>query len=706
MDVSDLMSEDLLDIVWGKERGWIDLPAKVGQYWVPWHYYYDGEADNYITGRIDSALRDEESLYFSCGIFKQRGRNYDDLRPPQWLWADLDEVNPLTAASEGLQPTLAWESSVGRYQAMWRLERKIKPETFDKLNQALSYFLGADKGGWDRTQVLRLPGTRNYKYPDKPAVALLWYEPDVIYEAADIWRVVKDSIPRSLWDEAYRVSQLPPKPMPARVRALLRSTASDTVVGERSSTLWKIECLLAEANWSEDDIYRVVSRSAWNKWAAVGTGERRLRAEIRKAIRHVLFMGGKAGDGDDDGRKETSTTDSGTGVGVVDRHSDGGADTAGGAGEGDGDADDVEGSTISAPVLVLPGVPYDKFMALAMEEPRWMIEGIWTAGSQGILGGEPKTSKTTLALGLGMSVASGKPLFGCSEYPVRTQGPVLFVQEENAPWLIQDRVRKLASKLGLLDGRVRVFRDKTSAGGLGDEVIQIQFPTSVPIEFLNNYGIDLSNEMHREAIWHRCEELQPRLVVLDPMYMVMAGINFDKAYELAPYLKWLLSLSNTFKCSVIIVHHFRKAQQGHETRPGQRLMGNATLHGFVDSALYCEQIDADDRAGHSMFYTRVHREFRSVEPKQPLEFGIHMDPPGELGIEVNIKSFDLTVRLEGIVLERGEVRVNALSDELGVNRRIIIGRSRDSELITVERRKQGRGWSYILHPTEMNGKRD
>ena len=700
LNVSDLMCEDLLDIVWGNQRGYIDIPAKVGRYWVPWVYYYEGEADNIVTGRIDSALRDEENLYFSAGIFKDRWRRFEDMKPPQWLWADLDEIDPLTVTELGLQPTLAWESSPGRYQAMWRLSRKIRPESFDKLNQALSYYLGADKGGWDRTQVLRIPGTRNWKYPNGPMVTLLWYEPDVVYQPNDIWHQVRESIPQSLWAEDKRVTKEPPRAMPARVRGLINRPADQIVEGERSSVMWKMECLLAEANWSEDDIFRVVSRSAWNKWVDVGTGERRLRTEIRKAMRHVL-VGGRVRDGDE--RKETSAAGAGERERMVDRHSDGGADTGRGESGGAGDEDEDGESDVGESVLVLPRVPYDSFMAMVMEEPRWLIEGIWTAGSQGILGGEPKTSKTTLGLGLAMSVASGECLFGYPEFrvPRGMSGPVLFVQEENAPWMIQDRMVKLANLHGIL-GSVKEY--KSSSGGLNDSRFQITYPRDIPLFLLNNYGLDLTNEFHREAIWRECEELEPRLVVLDPMYMVMAGVNFNQAHELAPYLKWLLALSNEFKCAVIMIHHFRKAQVDNHARPGQRLMGNATLHGFVDSALYCEQIDAQDRAEPGTFYTRVHREFRSIEPQRSLEFGIRMDPPGGLGISVDVKSYDLTLMIERIVQERGKIRVTELSREIGIDKRVIIGRSRDSELIEVERRRQGRGWSYILHPTEMNGR--
>src|SRR5215469_11250127 len=120
-------AEDFLDLVWEDYKdGWIDIPAKVGKYWVPWHVEWEGECGLRITNRLDASMKDDnENLYFSCGIFEARGRHDEDLKPPGWLWADLDEVHPSVGSKDGILPTLAWESSPGRYQAMWRLKKKL-----------------------------------------------------------------------------------------------------------------------------------------------------------------------------------------------------------------------------------------------------------------------------------------------------------------------------------------------------------------------------------------------------------------------------------------------------------------------------------------------------------------------------------------------------------------------------------------------------
>lgn len=705
-ELDDLSSEDFLDIVWGEQKGWIDLPAKVAGYWVPWHYRWTGEAGNDITRRIDTCLRDEESLYFSVGLFTKRGRDYDDLKPPQWLWADLDETHPSAAATHGILPTLAWESSPGRFQALWRLNTRVRPETFDKLNQALSYFLGADHGGWDRTQVLRIPGTRNYKYPSAPEVKLLWYHPELTYNAKYIWTIVRASLPADGRTAQQSVPSGPRRAMPGRVRALLRVPADAVVEGERSSKLWAIECMLAEAGWGEDEIHDVVAGSAWNKWSAVGTGERRLRLEIRKAIAYVARKKAKAGRREEsrvlDRRSDASAT-RGRGDKEADLVEDdlGGRSAGDDAGDdGDGDIGEVyeEGSEDDARAISLPFVRYGSFMAMAMEEPKWLIENLWTAGSHGILGGEPKTSKTTLALAMGMSVASGKAWLGNSDYAVRTPGPVLMVNEETAPWVVQDRMRKLASLYGLIPPQ-EVRERRAQRGSLSRKVVDIEFPSDIPIRLLNRFGLDLTEEEHRDALFAECEVVKPKLIILDPFYLLFAGVNFDKAHDLAPYLKWLLSLAEEFQCAVMVVHHFRKQQFGNmNVRPGQRMMGNATLHGFVDAALYAEQMEAPDRREKKRFWTRVEREYRSIEPQKALEVGLRMSRPGLLDMEVEISKYDLQRAIENLVFEQPGITVNQIAEQLGIDKRTALGRCRDSSTVVVTSVGKGRGRSNTVNP--------
>jgi hypothetical protein len=70
------------------------------------------------------------------------------------------------------QPTAVVVSSPGREQYWWRLSRPVTPEEGEDINWRLAYAMAGDLSGWDLTQLLRVPGTRNRKYPDAPVVEL------------------------------------------------------------------------------------------------------------------------------------------------------------------------------------------------------------------------------------------------------------------------------------------------------------------------------------------------------------------------------------------------------------------------------------------------------------------------------------------------------------------------------------------------------
>lgn len=112
-------------------------------------------------------------IYFCPNLFSRPRRRKGLCLPSCWLYADLDTVEPINNDAE-LSPTIAWESSPGRYQAAWQIDKHLQPSVHELLNKKLTYALGADKGGWDLTQVLRVPGTLNHKYDGKPKVKLLW----------------------------------------------------------------------------------------------------------------------------------------------------------------------------------------------------------------------------------------------------------------------------------------------------------------------------------------------------------------------------------------------------------------------------------------------------------------------------------------------------------------------------------------------------
>jgi hypothetical protein len=87
------------------------------------------------------------------------------------------------------RPTAIVQSSPGRDQAYWRLTRAIDPARGEQLNKRLAYAMGADTSGWDLTQLLRAPDTRNHKYEDRPIVRVDSIE-DRAYDPDELDRIL------------------------------------------------------------------------------------------------------------------------------------------------------------------------------------------------------------------------------------------------------------------------------------------------------------------------------------------------------------------------------------------------------------------------------------------------------------------------------------------------------------------------------------
>jgi hypothetical protein len=117
----------------------------------------------YISDNLD------KNIYFCPHGFTQPERKKEFAVPPRLLYADLDAADPRKL---DLKPTIALESSPARFVGFWETDQPAD----EALNRRLSYSIGADVSGWDLTQVLRVPNTRNYKYHSTPRVRILWHD--------------------------------------------------------------------------------------------------------------------------------------------------------------------------------------------------------------------------------------------------------------------------------------------------------------------------------------------------------------------------------------------------------------------------------------------------------------------------------------------------------------------------------------------------
>lgn len=236
-------------------------------------------------GEVRQFIRDydDHDIYFCPHGFNRRSRSKVEAVLPSLLWADLDYSDPReNKLFKGLKPTVVIESSPGRFVGLWVLKDTMSED----VNRRLTYFLEADHGGWDLTQVLRLPGTRNYKYPAQPRVRVLWDDgPE--YRLKDIEKHLPPEEEGNTGEylSASDVFEEWEAKLPRWVR---RELLAKKVTGkaDRSEMLWKLENACLEAGMSVDEAFAVIRHSAWNKFKGRRNEDDQLRRELEKCIDH------------------------------------------------------------------------------------------------------------------------------------------------------------------------------------------------------------------------------------------------------------------------------------------------------------------------------------------------------------------------------------------------------------------------------------
>lgn len=218
------------------------------------------------------------NLYFCPHGFSKPRRLKQYAIMPKLLWSDMDEIDPTTVK---YQPTVAIESSPGRYVGLWVLDRIGSEE----LNRRMCYAIGADKSGWDLTQVLRVPGTINYKYVDRPRTRVMWGD-------HNDWSVsqLDDELPQEEVSghefdasDASKIYRKWERKLPHRTRRELM-TRKEPAQGKRSEFFMRLAFELMEAGVPKDDGCTILKASVWNKYAGRRDEDKQISQSWDKAV--------------------------------------------------------------------------------------------------------------------------------------------------------------------------------------------------------------------------------------------------------------------------------------------------------------------------------------------------------------------------------------------------------------------------------------
>ena len=499
-----------------------------------------------------------KDVYWCPHVFSSPRRKAEYALPVKCLHSDLDEAKP----PQDWPPSVLWESSPSRYAAIWYLDTEMSVPDFEDLNRDFNYRIGADKNCWTVTKVLRVPGCTNHKYESLPKVKLLdnngkVFSPlefDFVPESPDHDDMDDIQVAQSLFKLIDKYAEFMTKDM--ILKLMMSESDVNSEFPDRSGVLFAFEHELYKTGIPVEDIIEMLKNSGLNKFRDRKDEQRCWEREFEKVIKHV----GK--------------------------------------------------------VTPITQTPKDKPKILSLADrmsrklnpPGWLIEGFWPVGSHGIIAGPPKSYKSILVMEMAISIASGTSLFGT--YPVHTSGTVLYIQNENPDWSIDDRLQKMLAYKG-----IETVVDAIEVNG------KIEFREK-PIPFYSvDYNLNLTDEKDKEWLENVVKEYRPKMVILDSLYMMMSGVDENSMKEVAPMMNWLLHrLAKPYNCAVVVLHHWNKNTKGSRDT---RMLGSQAFRAWVDSQINAQTSDSEENT------VTFYREFpRSYGTLSPVKIQFIMGEPG------------------------------------------------------------------------------
>lgn len=501
---------------------------------------------------IDHMLAHQRhDLYWSTSLFEYPMRREDVAMDEGALWADLDACDPSTL--DKFPPTIAWETSPGRYQALWvAASGDFQGASWPgNENQRMTYMIGADPSGWDTVQLLRIPGWANHKLEyevngKSPQGKLLWsdgptYQPgdfESLPEVAGMHGQLTDALESDI-DGVDRLQVL------AKVRLKLNRRIRDLLSareasGDRSDALWEIERSLADVGCSVAEIVSIVRETVWNKFRDRSNEMSQLIMEASKAI----------------AARSTETVEK------------------------------LEEEDIDREPPQRLG-----FLLKNIKRPTYIIDKILTEGACGFIAGEPKCYKSWVGLDMALSVSTGAPFLG--HFRVVNPGPVLYIQEEDPPTTLKSRSAKIF--VGKSTDKLELTPSNTHAEVMWlppDE--EEAFDPDI-LAYIQK-GVTISDEAWQiwldETLALGMDGEPFRLVIIDTLMMTAGDVEETRAQEMTNKIfKPLKTLCRKYNVAFQVIHHMGKADRA---RPGQRMLGSVANHAWSEDSIYLARAGADD----------------------------------------------------------------------------------------------------------------
>lgn len=288
-------------LIFGDTQGLVCIAFLQNKKFREEFFEYPGQLEPMLD-KIEENIQGN-NVYFCPQLLMERKRVKECVIVTPNLWSDLDTCSPDHLR---VDPTVVVESSPGRYQAYWVLDKPIDPDDAEDLSRRIAYEHaedGADRTGWDLTQLLRVPYTYNYKYgraTKVPVVTVIeanrnLYRPKDFDEYPENPEYVKLDIPKPDNTDLPQVAEDLLQARRGELNPMVWRLYIEEPIGTWSETLWNLQMLLFESGFNREEVFVIAREAKCNKYARDGKPEVLLwkevcRAEAKAALHSKLLV--------------------------------------------------------------------------------------------------------------------------------------------------------------------------------------------------------------------------------------------------------------------------------------------------------------------------------------------------------------------------------------------------------------------------------
>jgi hypothetical protein len=259
--------------IFGNSRGFVSIAVKrkTGEFRETYYRYPDQLRDMH---EFVERSKWHGDVYFCAQLLSEPKRTKANVVAATCAWADLDTCHPRTVL---VRPTIAIETSPNRYQAFWVFDEARDPLDGENLARRIAYHHaneGADRSGWDLTQLLRIPGTRNFKYGEgasAPVVTIVentggkYRLTDFAeYPDAEGYEYLSIPFPQLTIEDGAKILERYSYKVSGAAASLFHEEPNAET--DRSAAIYRLNMLCFESGMSREEVYQVARDSKVNKW--------------------------------------------------------------------------------------------------------------------------------------------------------------------------------------------------------------------------------------------------------------------------------------------------------------------------------------------------------------------------------------------------------------------------------------------------------